>query len=348
MTIRPQSIRGKLTVLFAAFVATLMIVGVLVVERQLRPGTDVPWIVWGSSALVVLLAALGSWVLIGVALRPMAVLANDAARLSIDEPAGRLGGPAHAGELAELTLQLNQLLERSSAAVRAERSFVDDASHELRTPLAILRGELDLAQLSLAEGQLDHARASIASAADEARRLTRLADDLLVLARLDHGELTMKRRAVTPFTVIEGVVSRIGGSAPNVVVSGHHGLITGDPDRLDQVFTNLIANARRFARSRVHIEVIDEYRLGQHIVIADDGPGFPANMLPHAFDRFRRADRTRHRGNTGSTGLGLAIASAIVRAHGGTINAENGGEFGGAVVHVHLPLQPPRRQAGPE
>lgn len=343
MRFLPQSIRGKLTVLFGVFIAVLTVSGVFLLNVLAeREPTKLPWVLWAVPPAIVVVASYSCWQLIGTALKPMTNLTREAARLSIHEPTRRLGTPQRDDELAELTRQLNQLIARTSDALHSERSFVDDASHELRTPLAILRGELDLALLSLADGNLDDVKASVTIAADEARRLTRLAEDLLVLARLDHGELTMRHRAVVTFSVIENVIARLGATAPRVTVTGDRNLISGDPDRLDQVFTNLISNARRFARGQVRVEVVDEYAGGQRIVIADDGPGFPPNMLPGAFDRFRRADRARSRGSGGSTGLGLAIASAVVSAHGGTITADNGGELGGAIVEVHLPLEPPR------
>ncbi len=336
----PRSMRGKLTLLFGVFISLMTVSGGLLLNRlAAREPTHLPTVLWIVPPAIVVLTSFACWNLIGAALRPMTNLTREAARLSVHEPTRRLGTPDRDDELAELTRQLNLLLARTSDALYSERSFVDDASHELRTPLAILRGELDLALMSLADGNLDDVRASVTAAADEARRLTRLAEDLLVLARLDHGELTMRNRAVVTFSLIENVVARLGAIAPRVTVNGDHNLISGDPDRLEQVFTNLIANARRFARGQVRIEIFDEYAAGQRVVIADDGPGFPANMLPGAFDRFRRADRARGRGSSGSTGLGLAIASAIVSAHGGTISADNGGELGGAIVSVHLPLE---------
>jgi len=225
-------------------------------------------------------------------------------------------------------------------ALTAERSFVDDASHELRTPLTILRGELELAQLSLADAQVEEAEKAVASARSEAERLSRLADDLLVLARLDRRELPLRRRAVNVFALATAVVERLGTTRPKTIVTGDVQLVNADPDRVDQVLTNLIGNARRFATSRV--DVLVEYLgpQGVEVTIADDGPGFPTTFVPGAFDRFRRADLTRgrHRDPTSSTGLGLAIAAAIVHAHGGTITAGNGDPLGGAVIRFVLPL----------
>ncbi len=110
-----------------------------------------------------------------------------------------------------------------------------------------------------------------------------------------------------------------------------------DPARLEQVVTNLVANARRFARQRVQVVVRTE---GDDVVVtvADDGPGFPEALLPVAFDRFTRAEAARGHESGAGAGLGLAIVAAIVRAHGGSITATNGLPLGGAAVVVRLPL----------
>ena len=110
-----------------------------------------------------------------------------------------------------------------------------------------------------------------------------------------------------------------------------------DPVRLEQVITNLIGNARRFARRQVEVRVRPE---GDDVVVtvADDGPGFPSALLPVAFDRFTRAEAARSHEAGAGAGLGLAIVAAIVRAHGGTISAANGPPLGGAAVVVRLPI----------
>jgi signal transduction histidine kinase len=296
--------------------------------------------VWVALPIVMAIVAAMTWFLVGAALQPVTRLTREASRLSIADPGTRLPVPDDDNELSALVRELNALVARVEDALTAERSFVDDASHELRTPLTILRGELELAQLSLADGQVEEAGKAVASARSEAERLSRLGDDLLVLARLDRRELPLRRRAVNVLGLSTSVVERLGTTRPKTLVSGDTQLVNADPDRVDQVLTNLIGNARRFATSRV--DVLVEYLgpQGVEVTIADDGPGFPPTFVPGAFDRFRRADLTRgrHRDPTSSTGLGLAIAAAIVHAHGGTITAGNGDPLGGAVIRFVLPL----------
>ena len=281
-----------------------------------------------------------AWVLVGAVLRPVNQLADEAARLSLERPGRRLPVPAGDHEVAALATSLNAMLERVEAAMAGERQFLDDASHELRTPLAVVRGEVELAQMALNDGGeagLAQARQSIDAAARDAVRLTALAEDLLVLARLDRGELRLRREAVNIRRLAEEVVARAGPARPLTTVKGDDVLVNGDRQRLDQVLSNLVANARKFALGRVVVTVTSTGAHGARVEVADDGPGFPEELA--AFDRFRRADRARggRRVGTEGTGLGLAIVAALVGAHGGTIEARNGPPLGGAVVTVVLP-----------
>ncbi len=295
---------------------------------------------WIALPVVMVVVATMTWFLVGAALQPVTSLTREAGRLSMADPGTRLPVPDDDNEFSALARELNGLLARVQDALASERSFVDDASHELRTPLTILRGELELAQLSLADAQVEEAQKSVASALAEAERLSRLADDLLVLARLDRRELPLRRRAVNVLALAGAVAERLGTTRPKTLVSGDTQLVNADPDRVDQVLSNLIGNARRFATSRVDVQVDYLGPQGVEVVIADDGPGFPTTFVPGAFDRFRRADLAhgRLRDSTSSTGLGLAIAAAIVHAHGGTITADNGDPLGGAVIRFVLPL----------
>jgi signal transduction histidine kinase len=122
-----------------------------------------------------------------------------------------------------------------------------------------------------------------------------------------------------------------------VAVDGPATLAVVDPARLEQVITNLVNNARRFAHRQVQVRVRTE---GDDVVVvvADDGPGFPSALLPVAFDRVTRAEAARSHDTGAGAGLGLAIVAAIVRAHGGTISAANGPPLGGASVIVRLPI----------
>jgi len=217
---------------------------------------------------------------------------------------------------------------RLRAALERERVFVADASHELRTPLAILRAELELA---LRPGRRrEELEAAIGSAAEEAERLSALAEDLLVIARGDEGALPLRPAALEADAVLGTVAARFPG---RVAAAGPSGLgLRADPDRLQQALGNLVDNALRHGGTRVELaaERVDG-RVELHV--RDDGPGFPPEFLDTAFERFTRADPARGRGGAG---LGLAIVDLIARAHGGAAGACNR-PAGGADVWIALP-----------
>ncbi|MCA1845225.1 MAG: HAMP domain-containing protein [Actinobacteria bacterium] len=302
------------------------------------------------SPLLGVLLSVGGWLLAGAALRPVRRMSQEADVISLAQAGRRLAEPAGEDEIAQLGRTLNAMLDRIEAAFARERMFLDDASHELRTPIAVLRAELEVALLDLSSekplelGDRAALERSLRSALEEAERLAHLAEDLLVLARATAGRLPLRRRPVDVRALAEDAARRgtngaSGKATPGVTVAvdGPVALAVVDPARLDQVITNLVGNARRFARRRVQVGVSTD---GEDVIVtvADDGPGFPAALLPVAFDRFTRAEAARSHDAGAGAGLGLAIVAAIVRAHGGSISAGNGPPLGGAAVVVRLPL----------
>ena len=293
------------------------------------------------SPLLGAILSAGGWLLAGAALRPVRRMSQEADAISLAQAGRRLPHPEGEDEIGQLGRTLNAMLDRIEAAFARERMFLDDASHELRTPIAVLRAELEVALLE--PGDREALERSLRSALQEAERLAHLAEDLLVLARASAGRLPLRRRPVDVRALAEQAARRgengSGRSAPGlaVAVDGPATLAVVDPARLEQVITNLVGNARRFARRQVEVRVQPE---GDDVVVtvADDGPGFPPALLPVAFDRFTRAEAARSHDAGAGAGLGLAIVAAIVRAHGGTITAGNGPPLGGAAVVVRLPL----------
>lgn len=288
---------------------------------------------------LVLVAVIGSaWVLTGAALAPVRRLTRRAATISAADPGERLPEPGTDDEIAELAATLNRMLDRITQAVQHERSFIDNASHELRTPLAVLRGELELLgrQLSTTEPAV---AAGVASALEETDRLTRLAEQLLVLARIDAGESAevFGTASCSLDGIARGVTTRFRDLAADagIAVEAH---LTGecrvalDPNSCERIVTNLVGNAVRYAHATVAVTV--RRRSGRvELVVADDGDGFPAAILERPFERFVRADPDRH-----GTGLGLAIVAGLVEAGGATAALGNGGAMGGAWVRVELPV----------
>jgi len=223
------------------------------------------------------------------------------------------------------------MLDRVERAVANERMFIDDASHELRTPISILRGELELA-LARPDDAAE-VTASLQSALDEAIRLGRLAEDLLALARVRSGELELRPEPVDLAAAAERVANSLGRSDPVITVAGD-GVAWADPDRIDQILTNLLVNAQRHADHEVEVRV-QELGATTELQVADDGAGFPESMLPVSFERFVRPDPARGR-DTGGTGLGLSIVAALAKAQGASIVAGNESPLGGAAVRIRF------------
>ncbi len=295
-------------------------------------------LVVASPLLVGLLAGSG-WLLAGAALRPVRKLTEEADEIAVNELGRRLPVPDSNDEIEHLARTINDMLGRIERSVANERMFIDDASHELRTPISILRGELELALAR--PDDATEVTASLRSALDEAIRLGRLAEDLLALARVRSDELVLRRSSVDLIQAAERVGSSLGPEGPPIEVTGS-GSAWADPDRIGQILTNLIVNAQRHAASRVEVAVRSNGRTTE-LSVADDGPGFAPSMLPVTFERFVRPDPARGR-ETGGTGLGLAIVAALTRAHGASIEADNGSPLGGAIVRIILPSARPRSE----
>ena len=263
--------------------------------------------------------ALGSaagYAVAAAALRPVEAMRRKAAGVSEDRPGERLPIPPANDEISRLGDTLNAMLARLEAALEREQGFVADASHELRTPLAILKTELELA---LREGRTEaELRTALGSALEETDRLSRLADDLLVLARSDRGTLELRKERLSARRLLDGVAERFRTAGDEIEVDVQDGLeLNGDRLRLEQALGNLVANAISHGDGAVRLSG----RSGAGTVelhVEDEGPGLAPDFEERAFERFTRADSAR----TGAgAGLGLAIVHAIAVAHGGTAKA---------------------------
>ena len=287
--------------------------------------------------LALLLAGLGGYLLAGAALRPIEAMRRRAAAITADSLDERLPVPPSRDEVAALSLTLNEMLGRLDEGVERERRFVADASHELRTPLSLLQAELELALRG--ERSADELRAAIRSAAAEADRLARLAEDLLLLARSEQGRLPLRLEPVDAVDVLETVAGRFAARAAadgrEVEVDADEApVVRADRLRLEQALGNLLDNALRHGDGRV-VLAADRVDGDLELHVVDDGPGFPEGFLERAFDRFSRADEARARGGTG---LGLAIVATVASAHDGSAHAGNR-PAGGADVWIALPLE---------
>ena len=294
-------------------------------------------LIGGPAALV--LASLAAYWTVGAALRPVEAMRRRASEVSASGSQQRLPVPAAHDELHRLGVTLNEMLDRLETALERERAFVDDASHELRTPLAAHKAELELA---LRYGASDEElRAAIASAIEEADRLSQLAESLLVIARSDKGRLSLDLAPIritdlfaTLRVRMQARAERDGRTLTFDDASGQ--AVSADRMRIEQALGNLVENALRHGAGAVRVWTRHEDgRIEIHV--SDDGGGFPVEFLPHAFERFRRADTAR---SGDGTGLGLAIVEAIASAHGGTVGARNQNS-GGADVWIDLTVATP-------
>jgi signal transduction histidine kinase len=289
------------------------------------------------------LAGAGAWLLSGAVLRPVERMRRQAAEISDQDLGRRLEVPSTHDEIAALGVTMNALLARLQTVLVRERGFVADAGHELRTPLAILRTELELAARP-GRSREDLVQA-VGLAGQETDRLIRLAEDMLLLARADNHQPFLHPEPLSLPDLLavaaRGAGARAAERAVTVVVHAPDELrITADPDRLRQAVDNLLDNATRHAPSGSVVEVtVSTCADGVSVEVADRGPGFPAEFLPHAFQRFERAEAARSR-DAGGTGLGLSIVRAIATAHGGDAVATNR-PGGGAGVTITLPIATP-------
>ena len=281
-----------------------------------------------------LLSSAAGYLLARAALRPVDEMRERAAQVSSDRSGQRLPLPAAEDEIYRLGQTLNEMLGRLEAGIARERRFVAAASHELRTPLAMLETELELAlRRPRTREELEEA---VRSTAEEVDRLARLAEDLLVLARIEDGRLPLRKSELDVsellWTVARRFASRVAGADRGLGVEVEEGLtLVGDQLRLEQALGNLVDNALRHGAGAVGLEAArrDGYI---ELRVTDEGSGLPADFVPHAFDPLTRVDEAR---SGGTAGLGLAIVAAVARAHDGSVSVSD--QPGGSAVSLILP-----------
>jgi signal transduction histidine kinase len=275
-------------------------------------------LVGGPIALV--LASLAGYLLAAAALRPVERMSEQAATISATSAGRRLPVSEADDEISRLGRRLNEMLARLESALERERTLVSNASHELRTPLALIKAEIELA---LDEPESAPAlAAALRSAGEETDRLSQLADDLLLLARVDSGALALRRSNVSVHEVLETIATRFerraSETARRIEVSAPADLVVlADRRRLEQALSNLLENALRHGSGTISLEA-EQVEGTLRLAVSDEGGGFPPDFTERAFERFSRAN-----GSNAGAGLGLAIVSAIAQAHGGTVTASN-------------------------
>ncbi len=297
------------------------------------------------SLAIVVATAILALLIIRISLRPLQRMGAVAADIAAGDLSRRVEPATSNTEIGRLGLALNGMLSQIEAAFaertesnRRLRRFVADASHELRTPLTSIRGYSEMLRRGAGKSPSDSelARRRIE---EESIRMTGLVDDMLVLARLDQGR-PLEQAPVDLEAIARDALADARAVAPQRQISlSATGpvVVNGDDTRLRQVLGNLVRNALVHTPQNTSIEIAvsTEDSLGR-ISVADHGPGLGAQDMDRIFDPFYRADPSRSR-DSGGSGLGLSIVSAVVTAHGGRVKVSET-DGGGATFEVELPL----------
>ena len=295
------------------------------IERELGGMHRFAWRLLAITLGVCGIGLAGGWWLAGRAVRPIEEMSRTASGITASNLSARLDLADVDLELGRLGSILNDMLGRIEDAFARQVRFTADASHELRTPLSVILAHAELA-LNRPRSAEEY-REAIETTLKAARRMQSLVGDLLLLARADAGELALRPVRCDLLAIAEETAALLEPIAAQrevvISVKGEPVDVMADRERMSQVITNLIANAILYNRPRgtITLAIYRDGDLGD-LSLADSGKGISEADLPHIFDRFYRADRSRTReAGTGSagSGLGLAICKSIVEAHGGTI-----------------------------
>ena len=279
--------------------------------------------------IVLLFIAFASRQVIKLSMKPLKKIEETAEQIAAGDLSARLENFEPDTEVGRLSTSLNIMLSRieESFAARAEsenklRRFVADASHELRTPLTSIRGFAELhRQGAVPEGE--KTRELISRIEKESMRMGSLVEDLLMLARMDQSRELVMADVDLSHLVQEAVSSATAAGPDHPITSDIAGDIhtQGDVDKIYQVITNLLANARAHTPvgTAIHVATYSN-KDGSYVTVADKGPGLTAQDQMHIFERFYRVDTSRQRSSNDGSGLGLSIVDEVMKAHGGTVS----------------------------
>jgi len=290
----------------------------------------------GAGGLILLVSLAGGWWLAGRAINPINDISAAAVKIAAGDISQRINLADTSNELGRLGTVLNSTFDRLGAALEEQKQFTADAAHELRTPVSVVLTQTQTALTR--ERTAAEYRETVESCQRAAQRMRRLIESLLELARLDAGQEPMKRERVD---LAQGVfdcarlVQPLAEERKVKIVCAVPPLeCTGDLERIGQVITNLLTNAVNYNQENGEVRIAGESKNGSAIItVSDTGQGISAEDLPHIFERFYRAEKSR---TAGRTGLGLSISKAIIDAHGGTLQVAS--ELGkGASFTIRLP-----------
>ena len=343
-TLRQVPISGTtFRVLTRPFIINSRILGRIQAAASLEPIEDaqrgVATVMLVAGIIAVVFSIFLGGAMLERALRPIEAIAITASQVTTGDDLSRripYNGPPD--ELGRLVRVFNDSLGRLEALFKAQRRFVADVSHELRTPLTVIQGSVDLIKRYDDKEALD-------AIDSESKRMSRLVGDLLLLAQADAGGLPMSRRTMELDTLVLELLEQsraLTPEGPTIRLDRFEAVrVSADPDRLKQLFLNLIGNAIKHT-PRDGVVTLSVWHTSQDalVSVADTGEGIPEEDLPHIFERFYRVDKARARAQ-GGAGLGLAIAQWIAEAHGGWITVRSALGQGTTFI-VRLPrLVPP-------
>jgi two-component system sensor histidine kinase BaeS len=282
------------------------------------------WAAVASGLITILLALLLGWLLARTLTAPVRELTHATQAMAAGDLNQRVNVHTQ-DEIGNLAISFNQMSADLARASQLRKQMTADLAHDLRTPLSILRGYLE----GLKESRIQGTPTLYMLMYDEVLHLQRLVEDLRVLSLADAGELSLNRRLVDPAALLERtgllyfVAAEQQGVQLRVEAAENLPSIQVDTDRITQVLNNLVSNALRHTQEGEI--VLSAWATESHVYLSlrDTGNGIAAEELPFVFDRFYRGDKARRRTDSTSSGLGLAIAKAIVEAHGGTIQVES-------------------------
>lgn len=298
--------------------------------------TDILGIIW---VVAVLFSGIVVWFTLGQTLKPLEAITETVEQINrADDLSRRIPylGPED-DEIGNLVGSFNQTLERLEALFTSQQRLLADVSHELRTPLTVIKGNVDLMRRMKS---LDEE--SLTSIDQEAGRLTRLVGGLLLLAQAESGKLALNMKRVELDLLLTEVFQEMSVLARNKVHLRLNEIdqayVNGDRDRLKQVFINLVANAIQYTPQGGDVFLsLEKLGAQARVICRDTGPGIPSEDMPHIFERFYRAEKSRTRRETTGFGLGLSIANWIVERHGGRIEVSSQ-EGKGTTFAIWLPL----------
>ncbi|HET9909387.1 MAG TPA: ATP-binding protein [Anaerolineales bacterium] len=307
-----------------------------VVDKTRADLLDVLSVIW---IVAILFLAFLVWLTLGQTLKPLEAITEAAEQINrADDLSRRIPyDGTDNDEIGNLVESFNQTLERLEALFTSQQRLLADVSHELRTPLTVIKGNVDLMRRMKS---LDDE--SLTSIDQEAGRLTRLVGGLLLLAQAESGQMALALKKVELDLLLTEVFQEMMILAGNKVRVHLNEIdqvyVNGDRDRLKQVLINLVANAIQYTPQGGDVFLsLEQIKDQARIICRDTGPGIPAEDLPHIFERFYRAEKSRTRGKTTSFGLGLSIANWIVERHGGRIEV-NSREGMGTTFAIWLPV----------